>query len=259
VVYLELHSQADKWFVNPRWRTIRNLGRLPIFGISAATIVLVPLLAKGIIFLQEWSDKLAKSIGQAYPQFGIWLHAFSEILTLPFVLKLLALSALFGIVGKIVYIVRCPPYLKYGDSFHEFRHAHSDALMVMRDAFLNLWNASTEEKQKKYFSDLYGSHAVEFMTDVKNSRFVPCSLTQVSQVSFRIREPTVLPAIQGHLITLMNNPIFGEAIFVLLRESMDDSRRWSRVLCASVYYVATVFAGWAILIQGMWVIRGVFS
>ena len=249
---------ADKWLFNPRWRTVRHLGRLPILGVSAATIVLVPLLAKVIDFLQKWSSKLAKDVSQNVPQFSSWLQAFSESLTLPFVLKLLAISALLAIVGKIIYILFCPPYIKYGDSFNEFRHAHSDALMVLTDDFIELWNSSNEEEQGEIVRYLLNSYGLDFFNSVSRGAFIHESLTRDNPVGFRIGDLRG-GARTGNLITLMNNPIFGEAIFVRLRESRDDIRKWSRRLCAIIYYAATAFAGWALYIQGEWVIRGILN
>jgi hypothetical protein len=257
-MFSSFYYQADKWLLNPRWRTVRHLGRLPILGVSAATVVLFPLLAKGIIFLKTWSSKLAKDISQNVPQFSNWLQAFSESLTLPFVLKLLAISALFVVVGKIIYIVCCPPYIKHGDSFHEFRHAHSDALMVMTDDFIGSWNDSGPAGQGNIVTYMLNSYALDFFNSVPRGTFVPGPLARDTSVGFREQEKNNISR-TGNLITLMNNQTFGEAIFVHLRESRDDTRKGARIICAISYYVATAFAGWALYIQGQWVIRGVLN
>jgi hypothetical protein len=252
-------KEFEKWVKNPRWRTIRHLGQLPILGISAATIVFVPLLSRSIDFLQDWSIRLATSaIFHDHLLFGMWLQGFSQSLTLPFVLKLLALSAVCAIIGKIIYILRCPPYIKYGDSFDQFRHAHSDALMVMTEAFCEVWNASNEEGKIKIVRYMFNCYGLDFFNNISGGGFVNEPIMHNQPVGFRLGDLRG-GARSGELITLMNNPILGEAIFVLLRDSRDDIRRRSRILCAVVYYAATVLAVVVIGIQGVWVFRGIFS
>jgi hypothetical protein len=235
-----------------------TLGRLPILGVSAATLVLVPLLSKGILFLKEWSVKLGRVAEQRDPAFGQWITNFGESLTLPFVLKLLAISALLAIGAKIIYAVRCPAYIQSGDTFYDFRHAHSDALMVLTDAFLNLWKGSTVIQRSGIRRDLIDSHSVELITNTEKNTFEPKDLTHDSEIGFRILDfKGMVP--QGRLLLLMNNYKIGEPIFIILRECNDGSRRGSRTICAIVYYAATFFAAWAISIQALWVIKGILG
>lgn len=237
----------EHWVSNPCWRTIRILGQAKVLGISAATIIVVPLLSRVLVKLNEMETTLRK----AHPALDALFPLVSYQLQLPLALKLLVGSAFFAMIGKLIYEGACPLYIKVGDTYSEFRHSQPNAISVLVDAFLEILKSSDGSRKKGLKDGLIGFHRFLEQPGWDN---MPEALSP--STPFRINSETKLWG-TSPLRELMRDQDVAEPIFYILRDVMDECRRPWRILCASFYYVALgLFLG-ALSLQLYWAIRGV--
>ena len=252
-----LWSFIDQWLVNPKWRTVRRLGDLRILGISFASFIFITLIARGISYARAWLEGLGVTVGQIEPDLGEWVTTVSDQLTLPFGLKLLAYSAVFAVIGKVIYESACPPYIKVGDSFQHFTSTYSGALSRLCDDFVKLWNISAPSVRQKIRQDAQASHLVSITFIVGRDTVEdvdPLSSDTVTRFTYAHPHPG---ASRGGFPTkefryLLRDGDFGAAIYDALREHRDASRIVLRIICAVSYYVALGFAGYAVIYQAWW-------
>ena len=233
--------------INPRWRTLHRLGQARVLGISAAALVVAPLLSRLVVTLRNWLHGLGDVRAQ---------HLADE-LHIPLVLMLLLCSALFALIGKVVYEMACPPYIKCGSDYPYFRHSYSDALTRLADDFATLWSASDAADRSLIKKIIFGALHLEFYSDAALPSDVP-EITRDSTVQFNgpLGVPGPRPMVTGPLISLLRRtdpPNIGEEIFVVLRRMRDDCRYPLRIVCVVCYYASIGLAIGVTLYQMRWV------
>jgi len=248
----------EDWVLNPKWRTVRRLGDVRILGISLASFVFITLIARGIGYVRAWLGGLGVAVGQIEPDLGEWVTTVSGQLTLPFGLRLLAFSAIFAVIGKIIYEFACPPYIKIGDSFQHFTGTYSGALSRLCDDFVKLWNISNISTKQKIRQVAQASRLVSFSFLGEGNQFVDnvehLSSDTVTKFQYARPHPGAAQGTQptGEFRYLLRDGDFGGAIYDALREHRDTSRIVLRIICALSYYVALSFVGCAIIYQAWW-------
>ncbi len=237
----------DRYFLNPHWRTIGKLGQEKILGISATAIIVVPLLSRTLVKLNEMESTLRQSYPTLEPLFPLIKFHFQ----LPFSIKLVVWPALFAMIGKLVYEGACPLYLKAGDTFEAFRHSQANATNALEDAFLKFMQQSDDRKIGQLVSGLQALDRT--ITEPALRQGVQTKWTASTVVS--INSPHH-PYPKGPITHIMRLPELAGPIFYVLQDVMDDCRKPGRIICAYAYYFAIVLLGSALLIQLSWVYQG---
>jgi hypothetical protein len=239
----------DRNLFNPHWRTIKIVAQARVLGISATTIIVAPLFSRTLIALNEMEPR----IRQAHPILDALFPIIKLHFELPLSIKLVVGSAFCALLGKVIYEMRCPLYLKAGDNYEQFRHSQAQATSVLSDAFLRIMQGSDQKKKGEIVSHLQAVdlvfHTPSNPTDVE--------WKQDTHVQFLIRGGGSHPG--GPLAYTMRFPDHAEAIFYVLRDVMDDSRRPARAACALFYAAAILLLAGALLIQLWWMVRGMLQ
>lgn len=237
----------DRYLINPHWRTIGILGQVKILGISATTIIVVPLLSRTLVKLNEMESTLQ----QSYPTLEPLLPLIKFHFQLPFSIKLVVWSALFAMIGKLVYEGACPLYLKAGDTFEAFRHSQANATNVLGDAFLRFMQKSDDTKRGQLVSGLQALDRT--IIEPKVTQGVRTEWTASTIVT--IHSPHHMYP-KGPIADIMRLHELAGSIFYVLRDVMDDCRKPGRIICAYAYYAAIGLLGLALVIQLGWVYQG---
>lgn len=255
---MTLQALLDHWILNPRWRTIRVLGEVRVLVVSVTFLVAFPLFSQLVFYAQVWLRKTADTVSKIQPGTGEPFTNLADQIGMPLVLKLLALTAVFAFMGKIVYEFCCPPYIRAGDSFARFRHSNSRALTVLEEDFRKLWNTLDKETLGKIRAGLRSHHVTDIWTDQGLSTNEAFPITDNS-IRFSYIKDNANRGETGSLRYLLGFEEIGGAVFTVLGDLYDDSRKWARIICALSYYLALLCAVIAIAVQGKWVLLGVLN
>lgn len=233
----------DRYLLNPHWRTIKIVGQAKVLGISATTIIVVPLLSRILIKLNE----METSIRQAHPAFDTLFPLIKYHFELPLSIKLLVGSAVCALVGKVVYEMGCPVYIKEGNTFEEFRQSQARATDTIADAFLKVMQGKGKEKvvsglQALHFTFAEPSHP----TQVEWKRDTVIRLDHLGK--------GIHP--KGSAEWTMRYSEVASAVFAVIRDVMDDSRKSARIICAMLYAAAFLLLLGTLALQLVWVVRG---
>jgi len=255
-----IKRNLNRWITNPPWRTIRMIGDLPVLGISISTLVVVPLLGKGIFHLQNWLGSL-KHVFADNPLLSQWVQRIADTLHLPHVIKLLAYSALAALVGQVIYMLRCPVYFRRGDTYADFRRQFPFAATILEEEFIEMWNESHDDRQRSIHNSLlpfYGL-AIRHQDGKVWKDSLPKSLEPTTQLVLEWRKQSPFLKQNGLAKGLLKSPEMGEVIFDVLLSYQDHSREWSRRICAWSYFAALIFISLVIYYQSRWVICGLWE
>jgi len=236
----------ERYLLNPHWRTIKVVGQAKVLGISATTIIIAPLLSRILVKLNE----METTIRQAHPALNALFPLIQYHFELPLSIKLLVGSAVCALLGKGIYEMGCPVYVKAGDTYEEFRHSQARATDVLADGFLKVMQGSSNEKKGGIVSGLQA-----LQVNITHPSFPDAQQWAADTVvSFSTGGRPYPP--KGPTAYLVRYPEVGGPLFYVLRDVMDDSRRPARVACALLYGVAFVLLAGTLLIQLSWAVRG---
>jgi hypothetical protein len=236
----------DRYLLNPHWRTLKVVGQAKVFGISATTIIIAPLLSRILIKLNE----METTIRQAHPALDAVFPLVQYNFQLPLPIKLLVGSAFCALLGKGIYEMRCPVYIKAGDSYEHYRNSQARASEILAAAFLKVMQENDKKKMGEIVSGLQALH----YTFAQPPDPINTKWKQDTQIRLDYRGGGFHPV--SSVEYTMRFTEAAEAIFSVMRDVMDDSRRAARVSCAVLYGLAFIFLSGALIIQMWWAARG---
>lgn len=219
-----------------------------MLGIGATVLVVVPLLSRILYLVKDKVLAVEESLRQWQPPLGDLLLSLASNIELPITLKLLTYSAISVLIGKIVYEVLCPKYIKSGNSYAEFRLSQPNATELLLSALLKIMQGDDMEKKAAVLTGI-GAHNVQFSKPVDP---LGARWTRDLQVQFSSANYSPL----GRLEYVMGVPWVAEPVFFVLRDLMDDSWKLGRIVCAMTYYIAFALLTAALSIQISWAVRG---
>ncbi len=236
----------DRYIYNPHWRTIKIFGHAKVLGISATTIIVAPLLSRILIKLNE----METSIRQAHPALDALFPLIKYHLELPLSIKFLVGSAVCALVGKGIYEMGCPVYIKEGDTYEQFRHSQARATDALVGGLLKIAHGIDIEKKDAMVMGLQALKVSLKATDISGTQ--PLEASSAINLVFDGRTTR-----SGPVARVLRFPEIGEAFYYVLRDVMDDSRRATRVTCAVLYLSAFVLLFFTLVLQLGWAVRGV--
>lgn len=236
----------DRYIFNPYWRTIKIYGQAKVLGISATTIIVAPLLSRILIKLNE----METTIRQAHPVLDALFPLMKYHFELPLSIKLLVGSAVCALLGKGIYEMGCPVYIKAGDTYEEFRQSQARATDALAGAFVKIMQGTNKEKKGKIVSGLQALRVGFMEPSFPDTQHWEPSTDIFLSIEGR-PGPGKGPASHIFRFTQVEGPVF-----YVLRDVMDDFRRPARVACAVFYGVAFVLLFATLVMQLWWVVQG---
>lgn len=245
----QIQDFLERYFINPRWRTIRFLGQAKILGISATTLLVAPLLSRTLVKIEGMRSSLEESplLKTLYPLIDFHLR-------LPWSIKFVVLSAIFALAGKALYSMTCPRYLNTGDTYESFRQSQSDASAVLAGAFLKFMMTEVTERKGELVAQ-FGRFGRTFQKPDNLPKFEGWTLETPLSVYFTDKPGA---AAGSTLTQAFHHPEIAGPMFYTLRDVMDDSRRGWRLAVAYTYYVAIGFLLCALSMQAYWIVKALW-
>jgi hypothetical protein len=180
-------------------------------------------------------------------------HQLANLLHLPTVYLLLLGAALFALIGKTIYELACPEYIKCGSDYHQFRHSYSEALTLLAEDFVQLWTSSDSPMRENIKRSIKDALGTDLITDIPSHADAQ-TINNASQL--RLEYPNrPMENRTGTIMSLLSRHDFGEEVFALLRKTHDECGKTFRLACAWCYCAAIGLIVLVVLLQIWWVCR----